>query len=151
MEFLASFTGDAQRHLYLHHRDQQILMTGVILLTLTKQDTPEGYSGWMANRIRSFSGSLGISSDYLCWTTDQYPDQECMTILNSFFSANFDLRRHIFLLCVSASMNTEHSANLFRDAVNLMQGSEMNHILLIDYYIFNKYPELLRIRILKMI
>jgi hypothetical protein len=78
VEFLASFSGEAQRHLYLHHRDQQILMTGIILLSLTKQVTPEGYSGWMTNRIRSFSGSLGISTEYICRTTDQYPDQECM-------------------------------------------------------------------------
>jgi hypothetical protein len=46
-------------------------------------------------------------------------------------------------------MNSERSANTFKDVVNLMQGSEMNHIRLIDYYIFNKYPELLRIRLLK--
>jgi hypothetical protein len=30
--------------------------------------------------------------------------------------------------------------------VKLLQGVEMNHILLIDYYLFNKYPEILRIQ-----
>jgi hypothetical protein len=45
-------------------------------------------------------------------------------------------------------MNTELEANIFKDAVNLMQGAEMNHLLMIDYYIFNKYPELLRIRLI---
>jgi hypothetical protein len=38
---------------------------------------------------------------------------------------------------------------MFRDVVLLLQGAEMNHIILIDTYIFNKYPELLRIRLLR--
>jgi hypothetical protein len=56
-------------------------MTGIILLTLTKQVTPEGYQGWMTSRLRSFAGSLGISTDYLCWSADQHPKQECLTAL----------------------------------------------------------------------
>jgi hypothetical protein len=73
--FLATFSGEARRNLYLHHRDQQILMMGTVLLTLTKQVTPEGYDGWMANRVRAFSGTLGLPPDYNCWTTEQYPRQ----------------------------------------------------------------------------
>jgi hypothetical protein len=38
---------------------------------------------------------------------------------------------------------------MFRDVVLLLQGAEMNHIILTDTYIFNKYPELLRIRLLR--
>jgi hypothetical protein len=33
--------------------------------------------------------------------------------------------------------------------VLLLQGAEMNHSILIDTYVFNKYPELLRIRLLR--
>jgi hypothetical protein len=124
-------------------------MISIILLTLTKQVTPDGYAGWMTNRIRSFSGTLGLAPDYVCWTSSQYPEQECLTALNSFFSANYELRKHIFGVCNAAAMNPQVEANIFTDAINLMQGAEMNHILLIDYYIFNIYPELLRIRIIR--
>lgn len=124
-------------------------MAGIILLTMVKYVTPEGYPGWMANRSRTFNGTLGILLDYTCWSPDQYPSQECLAALNSFFSANFDLRKHIFQVCLAASSNNQRAANLFKDVVGLMQGAEMNHILTIDYYIFNKYPELLRIRLIR--
>jgi hypothetical protein len=52
-------------------------------------------------------------------------------------------------VCLAASSNNQRAANLFKDVVGLMQGAEMNLILTIDYYIFNKYPELLRIRLIR--
>jgi hypothetical protein len=57
--FLQMFDGH-NRELFCHHRDQQILMFGIILLTMGKQVTAEGFAGWMDNRVRSFRGSLGI-------------------------------------------------------------------------------------------
>jgi hypothetical protein len=37
------------RELHCHHRDQQILMVGILLLTLGKQVTSEGFQGGMEN------------------------------------------------------------------------------------------------------
>jgi hypothetical protein len=42
--FLQMFDGH-NRELFCHHRDQQILMFGIILLTMGKQVTAEGFAG----------------------------------------------------------------------------------------------------------
>jgi hypothetical protein len=146
--FIGKFEGH-NRELYCHHRDQQVLMAGIFLLTLGKQVTSEGYQGWMENRVRSFRGSLGIPEGYCVWTPAQFPEQRALSAMNYFFSASFLFRRQVFLVCLSASTGTDKLSNLFRDVILLLQGAEMNHIILIDTYIFNKYPELLRIRLLR--
>jgi hypothetical protein len=35
---------------------------------------------------------------------------------------------------------------VFGTVLRLLRGVEMNHVLLIDYFLFTKYPEILRIR-----
>jgi hypothetical protein len=139
-DFISKFDGH-NRQLYCHHRDQQILMAGIILLTLGKQVTSEGYQGWMENRVRSFRGSLGIPDGYCVWTAAQFPEQRALSAMNYFFSASFLFRRQVFLVCLAASSGTDKLCNLFRDVILLLQGAEMNHIILSDSYIFNKYPE----------
>jgi hypothetical protein len=69
--------------------------------------------------------------------------------MNYFFTACFTFRRQVFLACVSAASKVSKIGKMFRDAVLLLQGAEMNHIILIDTYIFNKYPELLTLRQLR--
>jgi hypothetical protein len=40
-------------------------------------------------------------------------------------------------------------SQIFITVLKLLRGVEMNHILLIDYYLFNKYPEILRVRAIR--
>jgi hypothetical protein len=142
--FLQMFDGH-NRELFCHHRDQQLLMFGIILLTMGKQVTAEGFAGWMDNRVRS----LGIPDNYCVWTSTQYPDQRAMSAMNYLFTASFQFRRKVFSICVSCAAGQHRICNIFRDVVLLLQGAEMNHIILIGTYVFNKYPELLRIRLLR--
>ena len=51
----------------------------------------------------------------------------------------------MFLVCVSAGRSPDRISAIFREFVLFLQGVEMGHIIMIDRYIFSKYPELLRI------
>lgn len=135
--------------LFLENRDQQILCIGILLLTLGKDVNPDNYDGWIKNRLRTFQGALGISPDKCCWTEAQCPPQESLTDCYRFLSASFTLRRLMFLICVSGARDTSRFAAVFREVLIFLQGVEMGHILMIDKYIFSKYPELLRIRSLR--
>jgi hypothetical protein len=53
----------------------------------------------------------------------------------------------MFHVCLRAAASMKHiTSQIFSTVIRLLRGVEMNHILLIDYYLFNKYPEILRIR-----
>jgi len=64
-------------------------------------------------------------------------------------SASFHLRRELFLICVSGARDSSRYGAVLREVLVFLQGVEMGHIILIDRYIFSKYPELLRIRSLR--
>jgi hypothetical protein len=146
--FLGMFDGH-NLELFLHHADQPLIMMGTLLLTIGKQVNSEGYIGWMNNRVRSYTAALGILDEYCVWTSGQYPPQMALAAINAFMSASFDLRRRIFCCCLAACRNPDRSAAIFHTVVQLLQGLEMNNLLMISNYIFNKYPELLRIRALR--
>jgi len=146
-KFFDLFQGDAF-YVFRHERDQQILCVGIILLTIGKSVNPDNYDGWIKNRIRTFSGALGILPDNCIWTENQCPSQETLATSYAFLSASFTLRRLFFLVCVSAARDTRRLNAIFRE-VMFLQGVEMGHIVMIDRYIFSKYPELLRIRALR--
>lgn len=137
------------RNLFIHHRDQQILCIGIILLTIGKSVNPDNYNGWITNRLRTFMGALGILPDNCCWALAQCPSQEVLACSYSFLSASFVLRRLYFRICLSASRDSHRVASIFREVIMFLQGVEMGHIIMIDRYIFGKYPELLRIRSLR--
>jgi hypothetical protein len=147
-EFFQMFTEPAI-DIYRDHRDQQLVCMGIIFLTLGKNVNPQNYDGWVKNRIRTFVGALGIPPDRCCWTESQIPSQEALATCYSFLSASFELRRYMFLICVAAARSTERISALFREIVMFLQGVEMGHIIMIDRYLFSKYPELLRIRSLR--
>lgn len=134
---------------YLEKREQQILCIGILLLTMGKDVNPSNYDGWIANRLRTFQGALGILPDTCCWSPDQCPPQESLTMCYRFLSASFHLRRILFKICVSGARDSSRFGAVLREVLVFLQGVEMGHILLIDRYIFGKYPELLRIRALR--
>ncbi|UUW06596.1 VP5 [Cat Tien Hospitalitermes Lispi-like virus] len=143
--FLRTFP-DQTRGLYSQKRDQQLVCVGIILLTMGKNVNPQNYDGWVKNRLRTFEGALGIMPDKCCWTAAQVPSQEALATSYAFLSASFSLRRLFFLICVAGTRGADRISGLFREVVMFLQGVEMGHIVMIDKYIFSKYPELLRIR-----
>jgi len=134
---------------FLAERDEQILCIGILLLTMGKDVNPDNYDGWIANRLKTFQGALGIVPDKSCWTSGQCPPQESLTSCYRFISASFFLRRTLFLIVVSGARHNSRFAAVLKEVLVFLQGVEMGHILMIDRYIFSKYPELLRIRLLR--
>jgi hypothetical protein len=88
IEFLDKFEGD-NIILYRDHSDQQILMVGIILLTLGKNVNPDNYTGWIRNILRTFKGALGIMDDRCCWTEAQCPPQETLAASYTILSVSF--------------------------------------------------------------
>ena len=143
-EFMNKFDHPAQVQ-FTEERDQQILCVGIILLTIGKSVNPNNYDGWIKNRIRTFSGALGIPEGMCIWTETQCPPQDSLATSYSFLSASFAVRRLLFLIRVSAARDTRRLSAIFREVIMFLQGVEMGHILMTDRYIFSKYPELLKI------
>jgi hypothetical protein len=57
------------------------------------------------------------------------------------------IRARLFHICLrAAASNVSAVSQIFSTVLRLLRGVEMNHILLIDYYLFTKYSEILRIR-----
>jgi hypothetical protein len=145
-DFLAKF-GDGMDH-FLHDRTQQLIMFGPIALMIGKPVQPEGYAEWLKRRIRAFMGTLGLTQEDLIWTEATYPSLVCMNTLGNFLSASFTLRREIFEICWATAGEKGRYYNLFKDIVGLLKATSMTHIILIDEYLYNRYKELLSIRML---
>jgi hypothetical protein len=137
---------DAQR-MFFHDRRQQLGMLCLLLLLFGKSVTTAGYSGCINNCLRTFRGVLGIIEDNFIWTVGTSPQQRVLASRSTFLSANHPLRSRLFHVCLWASSSKVNiTSQIFTTVVKLLRGVEMNHILLIDYYLFNKYPEISRIR-----
>jgi hypothetical protein len=135
------------RHLFIHERRQQLGLLGLILLFIGKTVTTAGYQGWVNNRLRTFRGVLGIIEGTFIWTDGTSPAKAVLATLSTFMSANQPLRVRLFDVCLRASLSQKSvTTQILSTVVRLLRGVEMNQILVIDYYFFNKYPEILRIR-----
>jgi hypothetical protein len=135
------------RQLFIHDRRQQLGLLGLILLLIGKTVTTAGYQGWVNNRLRTFRGVLGIIEGTFIWTDGTSPAQAVLATLSTFMSANQPLRIQLFDVCLRASLSQKSiTTQILGTVVHLLRGVEMNHILLIDCYLFTKCPEILRIR-----
>jgi hypothetical protein len=92
---------------------------------------------------------MGIMDDRRCWNEGNCLPQESLAAAYTFLSASLRLRSHFFRVCISAAHDSERLSAIFHEIVMFLQGVEMGHILMINHYIFGKYPELLRIRALR--
>ena len=133
---------------FQNKRDLQLVLLGPILLTLGKNIQLEEYDGWITKRIRAFMGTLGYSSSTIIWTEATYPTITTISTLSTFISASFHFRREIFRICWAVALNRGNAANLFKDNINLLKGSSMTHIILIDEYLYSRFKEILSLRIL---
>jgi len=143
-QFLLRFGDGAE--VFLSNRAQQLVMVGPLMLTIGKNIAPEGYIGWMTRRVRAMMGTMGLWSSDIIWTDATYPTMVVMGMISTFLSASHYLRREIFRTCWSAATNQSRIANLFKDIISLLKGTNMTHIILIDEYLYNRYRELLSMR-----
>lgn len=133
---------------FLEDMRVQLVLAGVILLTIGKQVNPQGYEQCFLNRVNTFGGVLGIATPQNTWTSSTAPSQRNMVAGYHFLSANFQLRREIFQVCAACARGTTVYNALFREVDNFLSGVEMGHIMMIDRYLFKRYRELLRWRLL---
>jgi hypothetical protein len=145
--FLAKL-GDGMNN-FLNDRTQQLIMFGPIALMLGQSVPPEGYTAWLSRRIRAFMGTFRLTLDDLIWTDPTYPALVSMNRLGNFLSACYTLRKEIFEICWALSGDhNRYYTNLFKEIVGLLKATGMTHIVLIDEYLYNRYKELLSIRML---
>jgi hypothetical protein len=146
IEFLGRFRTVATSFLTDHA--QQLVMLGLILLTIGKNIQVEGYIRWITKRVRAFMGTLGLENTNIIWVDACYPSIAAMNSIATYLSASFFLRREVFRVCWAVSSGQHRFANLFKDVVGLLKGTNMTHVVLIDEYLYTRYRELLSIRLL---
>ncbi|APG78688.1 hypothetical protein 1 [Hubei rhabdo-like virus 3] len=132
----------------LRERDVWLILSGVLLLTITKGVNPAGYGNWYKKRVAAFSGSLGYPHGIKVLTENTKPLKASMTGNHSFLAASLTLRANIFQIIIQASLLEDRAAAIFRDVKSLSVGCEMSHILMIDEMLYNKYPEIRALRCL---
>jgi hypothetical protein len=149
LKFLRLFSRQGQ-YLFAHDRSQQLGLLGVLLLLISKAVTTAGYEGWVNNRLRTFIGVLGIADDDSLWVLRSAQPQRVLASLSTFLSANQPLRTRHFHVCLRAAASKVNlTTQIFSTVLRLLSGVEMNHLLLIDYFVLTKYPEILRIRVVR--
>lgn len=132
----------------LPERDIFLVLSGVLLLTIGKQVNPEGFQNWYTKRVSAFAGCLGYFHAIDILTVPTRPLLTALVASYSFLSSARPLRAGIFRILISGSQQPDRVANVFKDVVLLLRGTEMAHILLIDRYLYRKYPELRAMRCL---
>jgi hypothetical protein len=81
--FMRLFRGDSQC-IFIHDRNQQLGILGLLLLLIGKSVTTAGYEGWVSNRLKTFRGVLGISEDNFIWSIGMCPAQRILASLSTF-------------------------------------------------------------------
>jgi hypothetical protein len=122
----------------------------LLLLLIGKSVTTAGYEGWPNKRLRTFRGVLGISEDEFIWVLRSTPPKRVLASLSTFLSANQPLRTRIFHVSLrAAATKISITTQIFTTVPRLIKGVQMNHLPVIDYFVLTKYPEILRIRIVR--
>lgn len=148
-DFLEMFGDDLDY--YLTSTPLMVIISSIILVASAKNITPQGYNNWLKNRIRGFCGTVGWEqlNNYL--SAALCPSLAVMSAYNSFCSANFKVRRQLFLTIFSLANNVYKNSIVLccTEVINLMRGTEMQHIIMIDRMLYEKYNELLHLNCMK--
>lgn len=143
-EYLASWGTDVAY--MLHDTKTMFILACVTLVAMIKNLTPDNFDGWMANRIRSFSGTLGDTYAEANLSPTHYPLLSNYQSLAKGISANYLLRKELFLsICSLMHDPTSYISRGLKEVFNLYRGHEMNHLVLIDRFILLENPEFLRV------
>lgn len=110
----------------------------------------QNYEGWIANRIKTFAGTLGDT-----WTVDNitaanFPLIEQVMNLSRIISSCHTLRRTLYIEILSlARQRTNIISNAFAEINHLIRSHELQHLILIDKYILEEHPEFLKTVVLR--
>jgi hypothetical protein len=129
--FLGRF--GAKMRFFTLHRDQQLVMLGLILLTIGTNLLVEEYPvSVLVEYPRSFTlhmdafmEALGLKSGENIWTSNVYPSIRCLNCLETFLSSSFLLRRELFRICSVAASGQDRLSNLFKAVIDLIKETSM--------------------------
>lgn len=116
---------------------------GTILLLAGKQLTEASVINWTQRRIRGLSASMGTTIE----TTSVTPfNLQASVRIYQKLSMLVPLRASMVKLLFGSTGVGKHVAALSAAMLNLLAWSEMNHIRMIQDYIFGRFPELLAMK-----
>lgn len=142
MSFLGLFGDDFEA--FLERSKGPFIITCILLIMMTKSLNPDNYKGWIKNRIRGFSGTFGDTESISLLSESTYAPLSILSSYQTRISSSFDVRRQLFLTILAAANDPNHGfiQKGYNEVINFMRGAEMNHIILIDQFILQKYKEL---------
>lgn len=147
VDFLERF-GDDMGYV-LEKTPGMLILSCVILIAMTKNINPAGYVGWMKNRIRTICETTGwIILEPLLGNT-VYPLLSTMQSFSSYCSAKHDIRKEMFITLLSVANSPSKYTISNCCCINMMQGTEISHINLIDRMILSKYREFIYLNSMK--
>lgn len=116
---------------------------GTILLLAGKQVTEASVVNWTQRRVRGLAASMGTTIE----TTSVTPfNLQTSVRVYQKLSMLVPLRAAMVRLLFGVTGTGKHVAALAAAMLNLLAWSEMNHIRMIQDYIFGRFPELLAMK-----
>lgn len=116
---------------------------GAILLLAGKQLTEASAINWTQRRVRGLSASMGTT--IAATSVTPFNLQASIQVYQK-LSMLVPLRASMVRLLFGATGVGKHIASLSAAMLNLLAWSEMNHIRMIQDYIFGRFPELLAMK-----
>ncbi|XP_030761078.1 uncharacterized protein LOC115886143 [Sitophilus oryzae] len=115
-----------------------------IVMGMVKTLTTANYFKWTEGRVRTFAGTLGDTYTMNNYKQNMYPKLSAFNGLNAIASANHVVRKELYFAIVAIGVQKKNFITMaFAEVHHLMRGHEMQHLILIDKYIFEEHPELL--------
>lgn len=125
--------------------DLTAILACTSLLFMSKVYNPAGYKGYLANRYRAFSNSIGRGELMNSAIAVDMPS-EGIKLINAVMTSSHSIRRVIFQCMVAISQESKGWGNirlLMKRALELLAWSEMTHITMIDTCLLGMFPEVL--------
>lgn len=138
-EFISQWESD--RAYLLSKTHTFFIFAMIIILSIFKNINENNYENWFANRIKIFAGTLGDTWILVNVTASEYPLMEQIVTLGRCVAANHQLRKNIYLEILSMSLAKSNFISLaFAEINHMVRSFEINHLILIDKYIFIRAP-----------
>lgn len=126
------------------------ILSLVLLLSMFKNLNEINYENWIANRIKTFAGTLGDTWTVENVTPATFPLMAQVMNLSKIISACHPVRRALYIEILSiANQKNNVISNAFAEVNHLIRSHEIQHLILIDKYILEEHPEFLSTVVLR--
>lgn len=125
--------------------DLTAILACTSLLFMSKVYNPAGYKGYLANRYRAFSNSIGRGELLNSAIAVDMPS-EGIKLINAIMTSSHSIRHTVFNCMVAISQQEKGWGNIrliMKRAIQLLAWSEMTHITMIDTCLLGMFPEVL--------